>query len=60
MTALWIILGVAAFVLLAIWRLRKAAAKVDRILKEEAEETQQIEATDDDSETETLPASHDR
>ncbi len=59
MTALWIILAVTAFVLLAIWRLRKAAAKVDRILKEEAEETQQAQATDD-SETETLPASHDR
>ncbi len=59
MTALWIILGVAAFILLAIWRLRRAAAKVDRILKEEAEETQRSEAADD-SEPEALPASHDR
>jgi hypothetical protein len=59
MTALWIILGVAAFIVLATWRLRRAAAKVDRILTEEAEETQRSRVADD-SETEALPASHDR
>jgi cytochrome oxidase assembly protein ShyY1 len=66
MTALWIILGVTAFVLLAVWRLRKAAAKLDRILREEAEETAAVEAPvaevsdGDDSDTKTLPASNDR
>jgi hypothetical protein len=66
MTALWIILGVTAFVLLAVWRLRKAAAKLDRILHEEAEQPSAVEAPaadtaeSDGSDTQTLPAANDR
>lgn len=48
MITLWIVLGVAVAATL-VWRLRKASARLERILQEESE-----------SEPETLPASHDR
>lgn len=51
MTAMWIMVGVAIVITMAVWRLRKASARLDRILREEA-------AQPAESETETLPASH--
>ena len=50
MITMWIILGVVVAATLT-WRLRKANAMVDRILRDEPS---------DESESEPLPASHDR
>jgi hypothetical protein len=49
MTAVWITLGVGltAIGLLVGWRLRKAAAKLDRILLEEESETESPLPTND-------------
>jgi Sec-independent protein translocase protein TatA len=38
MTALWIVLVVVVIILLVGWRLRRAAARLDRILREELSE----------------------
>lgn len=44
MTALWISLAGVVILLLA-WRLRKASGKLERILREERERTEQDSAT---------------
>jgi hypothetical protein len=49
MITMWIVVGVLGAAAL-VWRLRKASARLDRILREEREA----------SEPESLPASHDR
>jgi hypothetical protein len=49
MTSMWIILAVAAAVLVG-WRLRLASGRLDRILRDEPAS----------SEAQSLPASHDR
>jgi hypothetical protein len=49
MVTMWIILSVATASLVG-WRLRKASATLDRILRDD----------DVESEAETLPAAHDR
>lgn len=57
MITMWIILGAAAAAMLT-WRLHKASATLDRILREETREG--LTRRDDGSEAETLPASHHR
>jgi hypothetical protein len=51
MMTMWIIVGVAA-VAMVTWRLRKASARLNRILRDDGPARR--------SETQTLPASHDR
>ncbi|HET9142094.1 hypothetical protein [Actinophytocola sp.] len=51
MTALWISLG-AVLVLLLVWRLRRAAGVLDRILREERERTERAQPVRDEGRAE--------